>query len=523
MILGDAPTPRATTLLLLASALLAWPLGAASNNLDAPTYADQVASILNERCISCHRPGQIGPMSLLSYDEVRPWAKSILRNVSERVMPPWHATGGTATFVNDRSLEPDEIETIVSWIKAGAPAGDLSKVPPPPALPEGSWLLGEPDFVVTLDEIQVPAAGPDQFERVVGTVALPDDKWISAVEILPGNAKVVHHVIALAIKGFDPDPTDGWLGAWAAGTEPMVFPARTGRLLPKGSNILADMHYHPTDTAARDITRIGLHFAEPSEVDKELTNLWVMNPNFEIPAGADNYEVRSSYTFWQDGKIMTLAPHMHYRGKDFKYVATWPDGRQETLLEVANWDFNWQTFYVLDRPIAVTEGTRVDCIAHFDNSAANPANPDPTKAVTFGNESFNEMMIGFVDFVVDQGVRPLTHREIRTQKIDELASRHPGQVYAISAKPPEKRSEPDSYAPLYLPREGEGTFYVIWDNQLQASRVYDIAWQGDSFAAKVESPWGPFNLDGTIEGGAIKTVLHLPEERDLPWEGELVR
>ncbi len=489
--------------------------------VDVPTYADEVASILHENCATCHRPGQIGPMSLITYEEVRPWAKSIGRNVEAGKMPPWHASGGSGHFRNDRSLSQDEIDTVVRWAKGGAPAGDLAKAPAPPTFPKSAWKLGAPDFVVTLEEVEIEADGPDQFKDLIGKVGLPEDKWVTAIEIMPGDSTVVHHVITYALKGFDFDPTEGWLGAWAAGTQPMVFPEGTGRLLKKGSNIIADMHYHPSGEKTTDVTRVGLHFADQPPA-KELTNLWVMNTNFKIPAGAEDHEVRASYTIWQDGKIMSFAPHMHYRGKNIKYVFTYPDGTQETPLEVDDWDFNWQTNYVLAEPIAVPEGTRVDVVAHFDNSAGNPDNPDPSIDVTFGDESYDEMMIGFMDFIVDEGVAPLSHHEIRTRMISQLATRYPGDVYAVSGKEPEKRSEPNSYAPLYLPREGDGVFYVIWDNQLRASAVTDLSWKGDRFAAKVQSPWGPFDLEGEIaKNGEISTVLSLPDN-EMSWDGRKV-
>ena len=254
--------------------------------IDQPTYAEHVAPILNRSCVSCHRPGQIGPMSLLSYREVRPWAKSIGRYVEQGLMPPWHGTSETISFANDRSLDPADRDTLIRWASSGAPAGDLSTAPEAPKFPPSEWTLGEPDHIVTLEEVTIPAGGRDQFHDLIGRVMFKEDKWIKAVEILPGNSKVVHHVIAIAIKGFNPDPQEGWLGAWAAGTAPMVFPDGTARLMPKGSNIYADMHFHPIETEEKDITRIGLYFLDDKEVEKALANIWIMNTNFKIPAGA---------------------------------------------------------------------------------------------------------------------------------------------------------------------------------------------------------------------------------------------
>ncbi len=493
--------PALAALVLTASAAL--PLGAsAPATPDVPTWSGDVAPVVHRNCTGCHRPGQIGPMALRTWEEARPWAKSIAKNVETKTMPPWHASGGTARFRNDRSLSQDEVDTIVRWAQGGAPAGDLAAAPSPPQFPSGEWQLGEPDLVITLDQVKMPAGGADEFPKLIGQLALPEDRWLTAIEVLPGNPKIVHHVIAFTVKGFDVDPEGGWLGAWAAGTEPMVFPKGTGRLIEKGANLLADMHLHAADTEQTDRTRIGLHFAAPGEeIEKELTNTWVINDDFEIPAGAQNHEVRASHTFWQGGKIMTLAPHMHYRGKNFKYLLTHPDGRQEELLRVDRWDFNWQTFYVLDPPIEVGAGARLDCIAHFDNSTDNAANPDPTKNVSFGNESFNEMRIGFLDFVVDDGVRPLDGHALRIRKLEELTRAHPGEVYKITSANLAAGELPKSYAPLYLPRAGEGRLFLLSNDQMVETRVHSIVWQNDSFTARIDASWGAGTIEGKLEGG----------------------
>ena len=418
-------------------------------------------------------------------------------------MPPWHADPSFGHFANDRRLAANEIDTLVRWVQSGAPEGDPADRPAPPTFLDDEWILGEPDLVVTLEEVPVPAGKSDVFPKLIGRVMLPEDRWIQAVEFRPGNRKVLHHIIAFQVKGFEePDPQGGWLGAWAAGTDPMVFPPGTGRLLQKGANILADMHYHPVDTDEKDVTRIGIHFVDGA-VDKELVNIWVQNDDFEIPAGAKSHEVVSSYKFWQSGKIMGLIPHMHYRGADFKFTAYYPDGRQEVLLSVPRWDFNWQTNYELAQPLTVPAGTRVECVAHYDNSADNPVNPDPTRNVPFGLESYDEMMIGFVDFVVDEGIRLKEPQQIRTEMLHQLGRTHPGEVYAVHA------GKPEFTAPLYLPKQGDGVFYVIFDGQLVDARVSDIQWDGASFTAKVAGPNGKdIPLAGRLgDGGAIETTL----------------
>jgi len=361
------------------------------------TFTRDIAPILFENCVGCHRPGEVGPMSLLSYDEARPWAKSIREAVVvQRRMPPWHADAPRGVFKNDRRLEDAEIALIDRWITQGCPKGDEADLPEAPRFVEG-WQLGEPDYVLEFPPFDVPAEGPDQLANLPFKVDLPEDRWVRAIEIRPSNRQVVHHVIAFVADRPNAG-VQGWLAAWAAGAPPAVFPEQTGRLVKAGAVIVANMHYHPMGTAGRDQTRIGLYFAD-KPVEREVINLWVMNNQFVIPPGAGNHEVTATHTFEQDSVILSVAPHMHYRGKDMLMKAVFPDGRERVLVNVPNYDFNWQTFYEPVEPIQAPKGTRIEIVAHFDNSTGNPANPDPNKTVTFGLASTDEMMIGFVDYV----------------------------------------------------------------------------------------------------------------------------
>jgi len=433
--------PAASALALTLAAALA-PAALAAGDTDTssqPTYNRDVAPILAERCTGCHRPGDIAPMSLRSYDEVRPWVKSIRKAVEAGVMPPWHADPAYGHWSNDRRLTDVERDTLLRWVKQGAPEGsgsaagavavaaaDASAAPDAGAIP---WRLGQPDLAITFEPVALPAGGPDQFRDLIQSNPLPEDRWVSSVEIAPGDRRVVHHVIIYVMDEGQQAP-NGWLGAWAAGMAPMVFPDGTGRLLKKGSRLVANMHYHPTDEATHDATTLGVHFLD-HEPSKELVNLWVQNSNFKIPAGADDYEVRSTYTFRQDSVIHALLPHMHYRGKDFTYTVTYPDGRIETLLKVPAYDFNWQTLYEMEKPLDLPAGSKIDCVAHYDNSTKNKANPDPTKDVTFGNQSFDEMMIGFVDYTVKDGLRPMSAEERLAKISAELVRSHPGEVFSV--------------------------------------------------------------------------------------------
>jgi hypothetical protein len=457
------------------------------------SFAKDVAPIFHENCVACHRPGDIAPMALRTYDEARPWAKSIARAVRDGSMPPWHAAPEHGVFANDRSLSDYEQAVILRWVKQGAPLGDAAQVPEPPHFAEG-WRLGEPDLEVTFDQVELAGGGPDVFHDLVRAYELPEDRWVKAVEILPGNREVVHHVIVYVIEEGQGQP-NGWLGGWAAGMDPMVFPEGTGRLLKKGSKIVADMHYHPTAEPSTDQTRLGVHLYE-GEPEKELVNLWVQNAGFKIPAGAPDHEVTSSYTFRQDSVVHSLLPHMHYRGKSFTYTATYPDGRQEVLLEVPAYDFNWQTTYELAEPLEMPAGSRIDCVAHFDNSTGNAANPDPTKDVTFGNESFDEMMIGFVDYTVKEGVRPMTAEQRLVSLRTEMIGAHPGEVFAIELWDSGDGDDERLDTVLRLSSSGEGLWFIPVNGELWEAKLVDIEGDASGFTATLKAPFGAMEVEG---------------------------
>lgn len=482
-----------------------------------PTFTKDVAPILFENCVTCHRPGDIGPMSLISYDEVRPWAKSMHKAVQEGVMPPWHADEGIGHFKNERKLTPDQKLTITRWIEQGAKQGDPTDLPPKPQFNEEGWRLGEPDLIVEFDQVDLPAGGPDRFHDLTGKTGLTEDKWITKVEVLPGNRKVVHHVI---LWQNDSEDQRGWIGAWAAGMAPMEFPEMTGRMLKAGSPIIADMHYHPAETAESDRTRIGIHFADDAEVEKELVNLWIQNASFEIPAGNPNYGARANYTFAQDSYITSLLPHLHYRGKDFTYTARFPDGTKHKLLSVSDYDFNWQTGYEFAEPVFVPKGTRIDCVAHWDNSANNPANPDPTKNVRFGNESYDEMMIGFVDYYVKDGVRPMSPQEAIEILGAELNAQHPGDVYVAAII----QDGPAFNGVLHLPKKGTtGVWHLNVLGSMYEAPVTNVAWDAESFKGTASVMGQSFDFVGTFDpaSGELNGNLIIPEE-ELEDEDDVV-
>ncbi len=515
------PTRRRSRIpaaLTLATALVAAaPTWAKKAKVDLPekvTYAEHVGTLLHDNCVSCHRPGDIAPMSLLTYDEARPWAKSIAKAVTDGTMPPWHANPDHGAFRNDRSLSAREKALLARWVKQGAPAGDLSQAPAPPEFEE-SWRLGEPDLVVTFDSVDLPADGPDVFRDLIADPGHTEDRWIRAIEVLPGDRKVVHHVIIYAGNGNE-EPSSGWLGAWAAGMDPMTFPKGTAKLLQKGHVLVADMHYHPSGEPATDATKIGIHFYD-GEPEKELINLWVQNASFKIPAGASDHEVRSSHTFTQDSTIHALLPHMHYRGKDFTYTATFPDGTSQTLLQVDSYDFNWQTNYELESPLVVPAGTKINCVAHYDNSEDNPYNPDPTRDVTFGNESFDEMMIGFVDYVVNDGRSPETVEQRLTRIRTELLARD-GVVFDVTVH------DPDGSIPsvLHLPVSGDGQWYVPINGHVFEGAVAGIEREGSELRAKYDAPMGMLDVLATLSESRIEGEVSLGDQK-LTFSGDAAK
>lgn len=373
-----------------------------------PTYSGQVAAILNDNCVSCHRPGiQFTPMALTDYQTVRPWAKAIRTAVVNRQMPPWHANSEHGRFMNDISLSDDQIDTLVRWVDAGAPAGDLAAAPATPEFKEG-WQIGEPDVIIDMGrDFEVPAEGVVPYQFFTVKTDFPRDMWVQAMEAKAGNLDVVHHIVIYIRNPREgvPNPDsgafgNGLLGALSPGNTPSVYMPGQGKLLKKGAVLVFNLHYNTNGVAATDRSYIGLKFhKEP--VKQQVVTRGVDRVDFEIPPHDPDFEIRSEFTFPEDSTLISLMPHMHYRGKDFRYTAHYPDGTQEILLDVPNYNFDWQVYYHLADPKKMPAGTRLECVAHMDNSAGNPLNPDPAQPVRFGQQTFEEMMIGWIDYTRD--------------------------------------------------------------------------------------------------------------------------
>jgi len=370
------------------------------------TYAKDVSRLMQKHCQECHRPNQIGPFSLLTYDDVVAWSSMVREVVEEKRMPPWHADPKHGKFANDRSLNKTEIETLTKWIDGGMPKGDDKDMPKAKEFVEG-WRIGKPDVVLEMPtEFKVPSKAERKsigYKNFRIPTNFKEDMWVTAAECKPGNAKVVHHILVYVRNAGDKrDILDGigdkMLVAYAPGDMPSIFPEGMAKKVPKGSELHLQMHYTPIGTEETDKSSVGLILSNKSPKGEARTR-GIANPIFEIGAGDDNYKVTSTTRFSEEGELLSLLPHMHLRGKSFEYKITYPDGKSETILKVPAYDFNWQTIYRFEKPIKMPAGTRIDCTAYFDNSSKNPNNPDPTKRVRWGEQTWEEMMIGFVDYV----------------------------------------------------------------------------------------------------------------------------
>jgi peroxiredoxin len=374
---------------------------------NAITYTKQVSRIIQNRCQECHRPGQIGPMALMTYNDVADWSEMIREVVSDKRMPPWHADAKHhGQFKNERALSQEDYDTLLAWIDAGCPKGDERDLPKPREFAD-TWYLGKPDVVFNMtEEYPVPAKGGKKgvkYQYFFIPTNFDEDKWIQAAECKPGNRAVVHHIIAYVFTGqgkgglTEDGLANGMIGGYAPGDIGFAYPEGAAKKLPKGANIVFQVHYTPNGVATKDRSSVGLVFAKkPPKVEvksRAIGNMW-----FLIPPGDGNFEVKSQTEFKQDVIIYSLLPHMHLRGKDFKYDIVYPDGKTVTILNVPRYDFGWQATYHLKEPLRLPAGTQIKCLAHFDNSKNNPWNPDPTAKVMFGEQTWEEMMIGFVDY-----------------------------------------------------------------------------------------------------------------------------
>jgi hypothetical protein len=385
-----------------------------------PTFHKDVQPILQRHCQSCHRPGEIGPMPLLTYSQARPFAAAIRETVRLKKMPPWGADPAHGKFANDPSLTPAEINTLSEWAAGKAPEGDPKDAPAPLTFVNG-WNIPTPERVYEMPKLyEVPANGTIDYTYFVVPTGFTEDRWVSMAEVRPGDRSVVHHVIVFVREPGSPwlreakpgepyvpgpsnpaRPSSGeYFVGYTPGKSAMRLEAGQAKLIRAGSDLVFQMHYTTNGKAAQDKTRVGLIFAKEPPKERVLTYA-VRNWQFAIPPGEADYPVTSEVTFKGEARVVTYWPHMHVRGKSFRFEAISPDGKRETVLNVPQYDFNWQYRYLPSEPLRVREGSKLQCFATFDNSANNRFNPDPNATVRWGDQTWEEMMIGFIEIAFD--------------------------------------------------------------------------------------------------------------------------
>jgi len=439
---------------IVAAGLFALPASFASGPAKNVTFNREVAPILYKSCAECHRPGEAAPFSVLSYKDVRPWARSIKEKVVSRQMPPWHADPHIGKWANDPRLTQAQVDTIAAWVDGGATEGDPKDLPAAPQFVEG-WRIGKPDVIIQMPEAYtVEASGPDEYQYFDVATNFKEDKYVQLAEARPGNRKVVHHVIAFVVppgqpslnmvpkeqraaalegslkntpfyrdgllirmkkdqpvyndaseipanlKGFN--NVDDLLTAYAPGSDYGAWQPGTAKKIPAGATIRFQIHYSKiAGSVQTDRSMVGLVFAkEPPE--KLMRTRAVSNVFFEIPANADHHKVTAIWTPSLDVNLYSLMPHMHYRGAAMEYKVFYPDGKSEVLLSVPAYSFSWQMAYRPPAPIRIPAGSRVQVTGYFDNSTKNKFNPDPAKAVRQGEPTYDEMMMGFMDYTAEK-------------------------------------------------------------------------------------------------------------------------
>jgi hypothetical protein len=395
-----------------------------------PTFHKDVEPIMQAKCQQCHRPNDIAPFSLLTYDDASTYATDIGVQVAAKVMPPWKPVPGIGSFRNSYALSDDERQTILDWVAAGAPEGDPADAPPPLPVNDGPWQLGQPDLIVNLPQYSPPATAPDTYRCFSIPGGTASDIYLNALQALPGAAQEVHHIFVFmdetgesaSYEGQDGQPgydcfgsaglrmlsAGSFLGAWVPGARVQRLDAGIGLLLKANSRIVAQVHYHPSGRVSADQTSLGLYFAPSGSVVHRMLAIPVANTNFTIPAGASGYPVTARLTFPSlgsliNGNIIQVGPHMHLLGRQIRIDLVHADASVKPLIYIDDWDFNWQNLYTLTDPIAFASGDTLRVSSVFDNSENNPKNPNnPIVPVSWGEGTTDEMVVGYVGVILDQ-------------------------------------------------------------------------------------------------------------------------
>ena len=391
---------------------------ASANDVGQVTYSEHIARILNDNCANCHRTGQVAPFSLTSYSDAKTWATEINHYTQARLMPPWKAEPGFGDFEHVKRLTEQQLTLMQRWADEGAAQGPIERTPPPPLFND-EWTNGKPDFVVQmLQEYTIAAEGEDVYRHFIVPTNFEHDMYVEATDVIPGNRQTVHHVIAYVdtsgrareLDAEDPGPgytrfgdvgfePVSMLGGWAPGIQPSTSPAGTGFWLPKGADIVLQVHYYRTGVEEKDRTKVGLYFTDhpkPVAIDMGVA----INTKFVIPPGEEHYQVNAAWLIEEPVYAISVLPHMHLLGKEMKVTATLPNGTVEPLIWIKDWDFNWQNSYRYRKPLYFPKGTKVEVVSYFDNSNENPNNPhDPPKPVGWGEKTTDEMCIAFVEYL----------------------------------------------------------------------------------------------------------------------------
>ncbi len=407
-----------------------------------PTFSSDVAPIMQAKCQGCHRPGDIAPFPLMTYDDASTWSDDIQRVVSQKIMPPWKPVPGHGDFRGDFELTDAERQTILDWIAGGIPQGDPANMPAP--LPDtGPWQLGDPDLVLQMPQVFDVPRKQDTYRCFVIPTGLTADQWVTGVQVLPGNRQIVHHVILYVDQSGTADKLDGQdgnpgydcyggpgfdlfgggnlvaalnltasLGGWVPGSRVQPLPDGVGMLLTKDARIVMQVHYFPNGRPGPDQTQVGLYFAK-TPIQQRMRYFPLVNTTFQIPPGASDYPVTDSFTvpFFLDAHAIQIVPHMHLLGRQIQVTMTQGD-QSSDMVYIDDWDFNWQGFYTYKTPVALPAGTTVKLTCHFDNTADNPKNPnDPLKVVTWGEGTQDEMCLAFLGLTFDREQLNLLSRD----------------------------------------------------------------------------------------------------------------
>ena len=400
------------------------------------TYTRDIARIIQGKCQRCHRPNDIAPFAMMSYDDVVTYAEDIKRVLTEKKMPPWKPTPGIGEFRDSFALSDEDRATFLAWIDSGTPQGDPADAPEPVPVSDNPWQLGEPDLVLTMPEYSPPPRVSDTYRCFVLPTGLTENRFIAATQALPGNARITHHVLLFLDEIGESEKLDGadgqpgyncfggsnltsilnngavasgadflhglMLGGWVPGSRAQRLPEDIGLPIPKGARIVMQVHYHPAGRTEPDRTRLGIWFADTAKVAHRLINIPIANMTFKIPAGAKDYEVLATFPAFSSAKVINVAPHMHNLGRKIKVEIQEASGKTRPLISIDDWDFNWQGFYTLAEPVPVPFFATVRVTSVYDNSADNPKNPNnPLVPVGWGERTVDEMCLAFVGVILD--------------------------------------------------------------------------------------------------------------------------